>query len=137
MTGATSSPESQVASSSLPASTSSTSAMYSSWCFSRFDMGVSSMPQFAPHPDSLGEHRRHELGQVAVVGAQQRAPAVEQRQLEQVAPSEVELRERLCLFLARCRDECVEAAELVDQLGQQLEAVLAVDVDLGDDRESG
>ena len=51
MTGATSSPESQVANGRVPASTSRTSATYPSWCSWRAAIVVSSIPQPAPHPD--------------------------------------------------------------------------------------
>ena len=87
-------------------------------------------------PVGLGrEGERDELGNVPVAGRREGAPALEQRQLEEVPLGEVELGERLGLRAPRVRGQRRQAADLLDQIAQHVEAVRAVDLERGEHRE--
>ena len=87
-------------------------------------------------PLGLGrEGERDELGNVAVAGRREGAPALEQRQLEEVPLGEVELGELVGLGAPGVRGQGGQAADLVDQAAQRVEAVGAVDLERGQHRE--
>jgi hypothetical protein len=87
-------------------------------------------------PFGLGREReRHELGDMPVARCRERAPAVQQGQLEEVTLGEIALGELLGLRPARRRSQGLEPSDLVDHLAQQFEPVGTVDLERGQHRE--